>query len=58
MPITLGRQLFDAAPERSSSGIAKEFIELSSAGHNDVTVVAPAELCSAIQGFLTNLDEL
>jgi fermentation-respiration switch protein FrsA (DUF1100 family) len=58
MPITLGRQLFEAAPERSSSGIAKEFVELSTAGHNDVTVVAPAELRSAIQGFLTKLDEL
>ena len=58
MPIALGRRLFAAATERSSSGIAKEFVELASAGHNDVTVVATPELRSAIQGFLTKLDEL
>jgi hypothetical protein len=57
MPIALGRRLFEAAPQRSSSGIAKEFVELPSAGHNDVTSVATAELRSAIRGFLTRLDE-
>jgi pimeloyl-ACP methyl ester carboxylesterase len=57
MPITLGRRLFEAAPQRSSSGIVKEFVELSSAGHNDVTVVATAELRSAIEEFFTKLDQ-
>jgi fermentation-respiration switch protein FrsA (DUF1100 family) len=56
MPIELGRRLFEAAPERSSSGIAKQFVELQNAGHNDVTLVAEKELREAIQGFLYTLD--
>jgi pimeloyl-ACP methyl ester carboxylesterase len=56
MPIKLGRRLFEAAPEMSSSGIAKQFVELPTAGHNDVTTVAEAELRAAIQQFLSSLD--
>jgi pimeloyl-ACP methyl ester carboxylesterase len=56
MPIKLGRRLFEAAPEKSSSGIAKQFVELPTAGHNDVTTVAEAELRAAIQQFLSSLD--
>ena len=56
MPITLGRQLFEAAPERSSSGIAKKFVELPRAGHNDVTLVAEAELRASVREFLSRLD--
>lgn len=55
MPIELGRKLFEAAPEQSSSGIAKKFVELSGAGHNDVTLVAEAELRAAIGRYLNVL---
>ena len=56
MPIKLGRRLFAAAPERSSTGTAKQLVELRNAGHNDVTLVAEKELREAIQGFLHKLD--
>jgi fermentation-respiration switch protein FrsA (DUF1100 family) len=55
MPIALGHRLFEAAPEQSSSGIAKQFVELP-AGHNDVTLVARAPLRSAVREFLERLD--
>ena len=55
MPIELGRKLFEAAPEQSSSGIAKEFVELPGAGHNDVTLIAEAELRAAIGKYLNAL---
>jgi len=55
MPIKLGRRLFEAAPEKSSSGITKQFIELPGAGHNEVTMVAEAELRAAIREFLNRL---
>lgn len=56
MPIHLGRRLFEAAPDKSSSGISKQFVEVPGAGHNDVTLVAEAELHAAIQQFLSTLD--
>lgn len=56
MPIKLGRKLFEAAPEQSSSGIAKKFVELPGAGHNDMTLVAEAELRAAIGKYLTGLN--
>ena len=52
MPIELGQRLFEAAPDQSSSGISKQFAALPGAGHNDVTMVAEAELRAAIQDFL------
>ena len=51
-PIKLGRRLFEAAPKRSSSGIEKEFVQLPEAGHNDVTLVAEAELRRSVGKFL------
>ena len=56
MPIALGRRLFEAAPERSSSGIAKTFVELPRAGHNDVTLVAETEFRAAVRDFLKSLN--
>ena len=52
----LGDDCFVAAPEESDSGQAKQFVELRDAGHNDVTLVATAELRAAIQAFLSRLD--
>lgn len=56
MPIKFGRRLFDAAPDQSSSGVAKQFVELPGAGHNDVTLVAAPQLRATIQAFLAKLD--
>lgn len=33
----LGRQLFQAIPEESVSGVPKQFVELPGAGHNDIS---------------------
>jgi fermentation-respiration switch protein FrsA (DUF1100 family) len=55
IPIALGRRLFDAAPAESSSGIGKTFVELRDADHNDVTLVAEAELREAVGEFLRRL---
>ena len=57
VPIAFGRRLFAAAPERSASGVAKRFVELAGAGHNDVVFVAERPLEQAIREFLTVLDE-
>ena len=56
MPIHLGRRLFEAAPDKSSSGISRQFVELPDAAHNDVTIVAEAELHTAIEEFLSAFD--
>jgi len=52
IPIQLGRRLFDAAPPQSASGIPKQFVELPTAGHNDILGVAEAELRAALGEFL------
>jgi uncharacterized protein len=36
VPLEHGRKLFDAAPDKSASGIPKSFTELPDAGHNDI----------------------
>ena len=36
VPFELGRKLFDAWPEASVSNVAKRFVELPHAGHNDI----------------------
>ena len=36
VPLEIGRKLFDSAPESSASSIAKRFVELPGAAHNDV----------------------
>ena len=56
MPIKLGRRLFEAAPTRSSSGIANEFVPLPNASHNDVTLIAEEELRTTVGEFLYRLD--
>lgn len=55
MPIKLGRRLFDAAPDQSSGGIPKRFVELPTAGHNDVILVAEEDLRQAVREFLESL---
>lgn len=38
IPIEHGRRLFAAAPDRSADGIAKRFVPIEGAGHNDIPV--------------------
>src|SRR5690606_19443644 len=38
IPIEHGRRLFSAAPDRSADGIAKRFVPIEGAGHNDIPV--------------------
>jgi fermentation-respiration switch protein FrsA (DUF1100 family) len=52
VPISLGRRLFEAAPEVSWNGIAKRFVELPNADHNDLPWVADKELEVAIAAFV------
>jgi uncharacterized protein len=51
VPIESGRKLFAAAPETSTSGIPKRFVELRGAGHNDI----PASILrDAVRALLTD----
>jgi len=52
IPIKFGRELFAAAPEKSATGIAKRFVELPNADHNDVIFVAEREMRRAVGEFL------
>ncbi len=52
VPICLGQKLFAAAPDKSASGIAKGFVELSNADHNDVMETSRPEVSKAIREFL------
>lgn len=52
VPIRLGQKLFAAAPDKSASGIAKVFVELPQADHNDVMESSRPEVSKAIREFL------
>jgi hypothetical protein len=52
VPVRFARRLFEAAPQQSAAGIAKQFAELASADHNDIPYVSPAEYRAAMAGFL------
>ncbi len=52
VPIRLGQKLFAAAPDKSASGIAKNFIELPQADHNDVMETSRPEVSKAVREFL------
>ena len=55
VPMALGRKLFDAAPERSSTGIPKRFLELPAADHNDILFVARAPFQAGLRQFFSVL---
>ena len=57
VPYELGEQLFSAAPEKSQSGVAKQFVELQEAGHNDIPYVAADDVTVATHQFLDRLEE-
>ena len=52
IPLRLGQKLFAAAPEKSASGVAKQFVELSKADHNDVMETSAAEIAKTLREFL------
>lgn len=52
VPFRLGQKLFAAAPDKSASGVAKTFVELPHADHNDVIETSRPEVLKAIQAFL------
>ena len=53
VPLRLGKKLFAAAPDKSASGIAKRFLELPNADHNDVIETSRREVLQAVNEFLS-----
>jgi fermentation-respiration switch protein FrsA (DUF1100 family) len=55
VPFEMGERLYAAAPAQSRNGVAKTFLELPEAGHNDVMYVAAGEVERALSAFLERL---
>ena len=55
IPFSQGRQLFDAAPLTSKTGIQKRFLEISGAGHNDIYQLGNREITAAINELLSEV---
>ena len=55
VPLRLGQKLFAAAPDKSQSGVAKQFLELPNADHNDVMETSRPEVSKAVSEFLPNV---
>ncbi len=55
VPIKLGEQLFALAPAKSATGIAKTFVELKRADHNDLVLAEPAGFQDGVAKFLLSL---
>lgn len=51
VPFANGRRLFEAAPDQSRQSIAKTFVPLRDAGHNDILYVARDEYRKAVRDF-------
>lgn len=51
VPISLGYKLFEAAPEKSSTGRPKRFVELLRADHNDVIETSKREVSGELLEF-------
>jgi len=56
VPFAQGEQLFTAAPERSSRGIAKRFFALESADHNDVLLMEAGAFREELESFLGRIN--
>lgn len=56
IPLRFGRKLFAAAPEKSAVGVAKTFVELPNADHNDVLETSSSEISRTIRRFFDALD--
>lgn len=57
VPYHLGKQLFEAAPERSSSGVEKVFLDLPESGHNNMLYTALDPIRAAIVDFQMRAEE-
>lgn len=55
VPLALGQRLFRAAPEKSSAGIAKQFVLLPNTNHNDVYGPDIELVLNALKKFLAEL---
>jgi len=55
IPIKFGRRLFETAPEASTTGIAKRFVELPEADHNHLILRAEPEMRQAVGEFLESV---
>jgi pimeloyl-ACP methyl ester carboxylesterase len=55
IPWSLGKQLFEAGPAKSRSGVTNRFLTIPGAGHNDVYKVGAHEITRAIQEFLQEI---
>lgn len=55
VPFEQGKLLFDAASAKSSGGVAKRFLELPHAGHNDMMYMAADEIRDAVGEFLASV---
>lgn len=57
VPVKLGQKLFAAAPETSSNGQPKRFVELPRADHNDVIETSRREVVGELLEFFRTLKE-
>ncbi len=55
VPYQLGRKLFSLAPAKSASGIAKTFIDLPKADHNDILMTEPNRYQEGLANFVKSL---
>jgi hypothetical protein len=55
VPFESGKQLFDAAPAASATSIAKTFVVLPGAGHNDIQYTARDAYRAAVKQFLDRM---
>jgi fermentation-respiration switch protein FrsA (DUF1100 family) len=56
VPLSYGKRLFEAAPQTSSQSVAKTFVELRGAGHNDILYVARDEYRATMRSFLDQVE--
>jgi uncharacterized protein len=55
VPFEQGRRLFDAAPAKSESGVAKRFVEFPDADHNDIMETSHEPWVQALHLFLNDV---
>jgi uncharacterized protein len=55
VPFEQGRRLFDAAPAKSESGVAKRFVEFPEADHNDIMETSHEPWVQAFGRFLDDI---
>lgn len=55
VPWSLGKQLFEAGPPSSKTGIASRFLTVPGAGHNDVYKLGSREIAAAIHELLQDI---